>query len=386
MLHKINFPNCRNQLELIVQFQRQVLEMVCDANMVFPITEKNESQVKQRFINQDIAKWLWEKLWNYGNPKNGKSKFHKTLEEAIKSIRQLQNSQSIGQSIFDAFNNDIKFFLNLNEHSFQFKFQILSIDINTQNSITNLMQSFYEEFSKSNYPGFPKCIHQGQEENFHRYNFLESFLHANNNLGVCPACDRRRPGLNGWQVDHFFPQSKYPFLSVHPFNLIPICSECNLTSCKGDKDPVDINNNDSLIDTFHPYEKPAIENIKVEFSRDSNAIPQISIIDNQGMPSKRVDNLNRLIQLQQRWTHELSQEIESIRGRIADKNKELNVFDKTNNEKILDCILYILETELEHYKSNIGKQAYSIISYSYVKHALFDDNELYELVNQFLGE
>lgn len=36
------------------------------------------------------------------------------------------------------------------------------------------------------------------------------------------------------QLDHFYPKSKYPFLSTSFFNLYPTCSNCNLA--KGDKD------------------------------------------------------------------------------------------------------------------------------------------------------
>ena len=49
---------------------------------------------------------------------------------------------------------------------------------------------------------------------------------------VCPYCNRdyineRDEKFPGGHLDHFFPRSKYPFLSICLYNLIPCCSICN---------------------------------------------------------------------------------------------------------------------------------------------------------------
>lgn len=44
---------------------------------------------------------------------------------------------------------------------------------------------------------------------------------------------KRKKVLAKLQLDHFYPKSKYPFLSTSFFNLYPTCSNCNLA--KGDK-------------------------------------------------------------------------------------------------------------------------------------------------------
>lgn len=60
---------------------------------------------------------------------------------------------------------------------------------------------------------------------------------------VCPYCNRsyiftvEKDARNGKvrpQYDHFFPKSKYPYLAVSMYNLIPSCAVCN--SGKSDKD------------------------------------------------------------------------------------------------------------------------------------------------------
>lgn len=57
-------------------------------------------------------------------------------------------------------------------------------------------------------------------------------------IRVCPYCDRnfinnvrrKKDGkvLRGNQLDHFFPQNRYPMLAMCFYNLIPVCAGCNL--------------------------------------------------------------------------------------------------------------------------------------------------------------
>jgi len=76
-----------------------------------------------------------------------------------------------------------------------------------------------------------------------------------NDLGLqtCPYCNRAyiqsvsKRGVVRPQIDHFYPKSKYPYLGLSFYNLIPSCSVCNGTTAKGDKDSF----KDNLIS---PYE------------------------------------------------------------------------------------------------------------------------------------
>lgn len=74
---------------------------------------------------------------------------------------------------------------------------------------------------------------------FNKYIFIE-------NVGVdtCPYCNRNyiyslaknkkiKP-----QIDHFYPQSLYPFFGVSYYNLIPSCETCNGFHAKGNLDPI----------------------------------------------------------------------------------------------------------------------------------------------------
>lgn len=60
---------------------------------------------------------------------------------------------------------------------------------------------------------------------------------------ICPYCGRNyiftiEKGDNKLvkpTIDHFYPKSKYPYIAIFPFNLIPSCYTCN-SSCKGEKE------------------------------------------------------------------------------------------------------------------------------------------------------
>lgn len=58
------------------------------------------------------------------------------------------------------------------------------------------------------------------------------------NIKVCPYCNAQNTLITEkeygkqimkFQLDHFFPKSEYPYLSISLYNLIPSCANCNLT-------------------------------------------------------------------------------------------------------------------------------------------------------------
>lgn len=72
------------------------------------------------------------------------------------------------------------------------------------------------------------------------------------NVNVCPYCNRlytftlAREGIRP-QFDHYFPKSKFAYLSVSLYNLIPSCSICNQKKSK-------LNTFKEENELFYPYE------------------------------------------------------------------------------------------------------------------------------------
>lgn len=73
------------------------------------------------------------------------------------------------------------------------------------------------------------------------------------NIRVCPYCNRQyitpiysKDGKVRADLDHFYPKSKYPYLSMSIYNLVPSCKFCN-SSLKGTKE--------FSIKDINPYER-----------------------------------------------------------------------------------------------------------------------------------
>ena len=88
-------------------------------------------------------------------------------------------------------------------------------------------------------------------------------------LRICPYCGRSfiyAVEENGKtvkpQIDHFLPKSKYPFLALSYFNLIPVCQTCNMKDCKGEYDPM-IKIGQRPFSIIYPYE---YDDNKIEFN------------------------------------------------------------------------------------------------------------------------
>jgi hypothetical protein len=118
-----------------------------------------------------------------------------------------------------------------------------------QKAGADFLCKFYEEL----YRGLPDFLFlEPNASSFSRHDLIYQFDEANNQLLVCPACD----SANRTQIDHYFPISLYPHLSCHPFNLVPVCGDCNSPKVKGNTDCLarasGIRRN--LEDIFLPYQ------------------------------------------------------------------------------------------------------------------------------------
>jgi hypothetical protein len=61
------------------------------------------------------------------------------------------------------------------------------------------------------------------------------------------------------ELDHYLPESSYPHLACHPFNLIPVCHHCN-AMIKGKANPLQGSSLDwlSVEDIFFPYRETGL--------------------------------------------------------------------------------------------------------------------------------
>lgn len=113
---------------------------------------------------------------------------------------------------------------------------------------------------------------------FDKLEFIKSI-----NRDTCPYCNRNyiyyltadkkiKP-----QIDHFYPKSRYPFLAMSFYNLIPSCQTCNGFGAKEEKDPLEE-------DLINPY---LLTHSDFKFSYTIKSIDVINPLFNKGSISVR---------------------------------------------------------------------------------------------------
>ena len=94
---------------------------------------------------------------------------------------------------------------------------------------------------------FEDRVYEGTEVgvvHIDKYSFVKRL-----GLIVCPYCGRAymhtvRPRRDGKevkvkpQIDHFLPKSRFPFLALNFYNMIPCCTQCNMAPAKKEQNPM----------------------------------------------------------------------------------------------------------------------------------------------------
>lgn len=113
-------------------------------------------------------------------------------------------------------------------------YPIYGQDAEGHNIVDNFNEILYWLFVEQIYEGKDNVIQ------FDKATFVRD-----RGLCVCPYCGRQwidmaEEGgrISKSNIDHFLPKSKYPYLAMSFFNMIPACETCNKIDNKGDMDPV----------------------------------------------------------------------------------------------------------------------------------------------------
>lgn len=277
----------------LVAFQRGILRLA-SSRPTIPVPEVEFI----RFLGPQAGVWLFKKYSRLYKKKPTKwCRFIDALVEAC-SLHTVDAARLV--SIFD---HDVKFHQDLTDAHFRFQFQSLHKDVKT--AVTVLMEFLYEQFYKES--GYGEEIHGTPGLSLNRKTFLASYGLVNRKITVCPVCDQKSDLR---ELDHFLPKSIYPFLSLHPFNLIPVCKDCNSTEIKGERDPL-LNEwkggpvSDPLPNTFHPYRGRTISDLAtIKIMRllvRSNEFE--AFLEENGMSTRRIATAIRVYKLPERWTN-----------------------------------------------------------------------------------
>jgi hypothetical protein len=303
MLHPIKPVTCLAEMNRLLGFQRGVLEL----GIALATGSALDDATFKRVLNDDAGRWFWDV-----HKRN--NEWRDSLTSLVTAFTSEYSSQA---QVLMAFDNDVKFQDHLDDPTYSFQYPALPSSLRV--GIKKLFELFYEYAGGT---GYPEEIHGKSGFKITRDFFIREHenVAANGILHVCPVCDQeisdRHPSLKIaiCQLDHFFPKSKYPFLSMHPFNLIPTCSNCN-SVFKTSADPLadGINfppaSQGTFLNTYHPHKGRSIRELgKISINRNPQLEYQAQIQDSHGVSSYRIDSAQRVCKLPSRWKSRLNKE------------------------------------------------------------------------------
>ena len=181
----------------------------------------------------------------------------------------------------------------------------------------SLMVAFYEKGLRSGLPYLPDGT-PASTGGVTYASFLQGFRNAHrlnpdpDAREVCVLCGDK---LGQPEVDHWIAKGTFPLLSVCADNLLPICGECNSTANKGEKA---VHSGGSFANWFHPYLRPANGAIRLHY-----APPDLKVRCTASVSAdqSKVDNLDKLLNLSDRWTREFKAEYLNQQGVLRQREQ-----------------------------------------------------------------
>ncbi len=357
MFHSVKPIERLAEMNHLLEFQRKVLEFSIAVAQNHP---KNKNTFKN--LDQNNAKLNGMADWFMNVLDTNAETWNKYFDALIAELKI--NSQ-IYNEILIAFDNDIRFQDHLNDQDFRFLFPNLPEKI--KSPIKDLFEYFYVYSRKT---GYSEEIHNTSGFKLTRKDFIKSYVTTNGRLDVCPICDKEisdsdlDEDIAVCELDHFFPTSKYPFLSMHPYNLLPTCRECNSTY----KFASDILwDSDSRRPTehgfpkiYHPHMRRSISDLgQLIISGVGNEQEpyQFNIVDETLFSSSRIESARKAYKLLQRWTDRFVKQ-PNVRQRIVAqartqvRERARIGINEYNILEMLDTLEYLTNQSKEgHYAS-----------------------------------
>lgn len=222
---------------------------------------------------------------------------YKKVREAVQALYRLPYMDRLRVS--EAFQNDIAFHRHIEDGGYQLS-RLSDLPEAGGRALKTLCIELYNLVSA----GVPvKGPARGRA--FSSQLLRKQFKKVNGSFGrVCPVCiGEVLFDIQEGKGDHYFPKAKYPALTFHPDNLLPVCSSCNDPSIKGAKDPVDVRDTGAgeLRTVFLPYLRAAKDEIELDVDEDCGIVMRPGPGGDE-WTARRIENMDRLYLLFRRWS------------------------------------------------------------------------------------
>jgi len=184
-------------------------------------------------FNQDLFDKHISKIFNKIIPKLSKKKIlsYKLNADEINCLKY------VGDNLKDILSSNVS---KLKGYMFYFQLKYpnsLGIEGQKKENWNPLYKILRDDIFENEYNNWG-----GRTVEYNAYEFVSTL-----DLKTCPYCNRNytfivdeKSGKLRPEIDHFYPKSKYPFLAMSFYNLIPSCPICNHT--KSNKDRLDLIN------------------------------------------------------------------------------------------------------------------------------------------------
>jgi hypothetical protein len=299
MLHPIPESPLRDALLKLVEIQRTLVEKLC----ALPPGSRQTLKWLKTTVWPTLGDSDWiEKFWN--NDKGARKKWINVIAKSSvaekQEILQLMNEQHDYAGIYNdtpgrrMTKTDIAFWKATP----------------VRKAVKELLLCFYSPWLGAQH-GYSSAMLSTTV----KVTRLEYLRHSMPPL--CPYCDSSLQ-LSA-QIDHFLPQSSFPFLSVHPDNFIPSCFDSNEASLhKGDTPPLNWDETNQAEKFFHPRLRPASGRYSLSF-RDAGRRLTLSLVAIDVTEQDRVSNLDKMFQLTDVfWGRTLEDDVQRVVEEVAD--------------------------------------------------------------------
>jgi hypothetical protein len=299
-------------------------------------------------------------------------------------VRLLSEPQAEKQDFLTAFDIDIHLeALFQHEDPVWFRYPSLPGSLAKQ-LVCEIMVNFYKRIlaTRDGIPGYVL----GSPTRLSRRIFLREHFNVNTDyLKVCPGCDGSPPPLSGedlqTDVDHFFPESKYPFLSVHPANLTPYCETCNHYKHAKDAYDVALVEHAGLYGMCHPYRRPGRDEIQVHLQRiPRDYTIQLQLFPNHDTPQNwaRLESLRHLFTLDVWWQGALDRQkfdklFSSILQPLIEAAWDSGAFHQHNPDD--EWLIRQLSTIIKIIKGIVGQVEFATATLAYAQWKASDETE-----------
>lgn len=161
-------------------------------------------------------------------------------------------------------------------------------------------------------------------------------------------------------LDHFFPKSKYPFLALSLYNLIPVCSRCN-AQMKGAADMKDVAN--PFIEDIHRNVVffPLIDNTSPSLTGQS----RIAILHRKGCDPKVIEFVHRF-ELESLYSSAFLKDallcMDRVRCFTPEFKMDLACRIRQHDPRLIDALLFGMSLdESDINKTHLGKMTLDIV-------------------------